>query len=302
MEVGIIGLGKMGFNMALRLVKAGNRIVGYNRSPEKTAEAVREGVIGANSVEELVGKLPSPRIILVMVPAGSAVDEVIDVLTPLLKKGDLIVDGGNSFYKDAIKRAGSLKRSGIDFLDAGVSGGVWGLSVGYCVMAGGDKAAYERTLPVLKDLCAPGGYMHCGPTGAGHYVKMVHNGIEYGMMEAYAEGFELMKASGYGGKLDLGGIAGLWMNGSVVRSWLLELLASALSKDKELSSIIGYVEDSGEGRWMVKEAVDSGVELPVITEALFRRFRSRLDDSYAEKMLAALRLEFGGHIVKRPDK
>lgn len=298
MQIGMVGLGRMGLNMARRLVRGGHSVVGYNKLAEATAAAVKEGITGTYSLKELAGRLERPRLIWLMVPSGDAVDEVIEGLKPNLSAGDTVIDGGNSFYKDAVRRSGELKALGINFIDVGVSGGIWGLKEGYCLMFGGDKEACERLEPVFKTLAPVDGYMYCGPTGAGHYVKMVHNGIEYGMMEAYAEGFELMKAGPYGETLPLGDVASLWMKGSVVRSWLLELVASALQKDPGLASIRGHVDDSGEGRWMVKEAVDTGVSMPVITEALFRRFRSRLDDSFGEKVLAALRMEFGGHAVK----
>ncbi len=298
MQIAMVGLGRMGLNMARRLVRGGHSVVGYNNLPEATVAAEKEGITGAYSLKELADRLERPRTIWLMVPSGDPVDEVIEGLRPYLSPGDTIIDGGNSFYKDAVRRSGRLKADGIDFLDVGVSGGIWGLKEGYCLMSGGDKEACERLGPLFKTLAPVDGYMYCGPTGAGHYVKMVHNGIEYGMMEAYAEGFELMNAGPYGDTLPLGDVAGLWMKGSVVRSWLLELVASALQKDPGLASIRGHVDDSGEGRWMVKEAVDTGVSMPVITEALFRRFRSRLDDSFGEKVLAALRMEFGGHAVK----
>ena len=299
MDVGIIGLGRMGLNMARRLARGGHRVVGYNRTAESTKKAEAEGVVGAYSLKEMVNKLLSPRVIVIMLPAGRPVDETIEALKPLLSRNDIIVDGGNSFYKDDLRRFDDLKRSGIGYVDAGVSGGIWGLTEGYCTMIGGERGAFERIEPLLQTLAPPGGYLYCGKPGAGHFVKMVHNGIEYGMMEAYAEGFELLKASPYGDGIKNSEIACLWNNGSVVRSWLLELLQGAFKKEDGLESVIGYVEDSGEGRWMVKEAVDMGVAMPVITESLMRRFRSRQDESFAEKVLAAMREEFGGHSVRR---
>lgn len=298
MQIGIIGLGRMGLNMALRLKRGGHDVAGYNKTPERTKEAEKAGVKGAYSLEELCSRLAPPRAVWIMIPAGEAIDAAIGELKPLLNKDDIIIDGGNSFYKDSVRRAGSLKNDGLNFLDVGVSGGVWGLKEGYCLMAGGEAGIYNLMEPVFRTLAPEGGYLYCGGPGAGHFVKMVHNGIEYGMMEAYAEGFELINASPYRDGADLADIARLWGRGSVVRSWLLELLESALRKDNNLEGIAGHVEDSGEGRWTVKEAVDLGVSLPAITEALFRRFRSRSADSFAEKALAAMRKEFGGHAVK----
>lgn len=298
MHIGMVGLGRMGLNMALRLRQGGHTVTGYDRSPERVKKSEGLGITGAHALGDLASALPSPKVVWLMVPAGEAVDSTIAALKKSLKAGDIIIDGGNSFYKDSVRRHKELAASGINYVDAGVSGGIWGLTEGYCIMAGGDKAVFDSLDPIFKSLAQEGGYLHCGGPGSGHFVKMAHNGIEYGLMEAYAEGFELMKASGYGAELDLKNIARLWMRGSVVRSWLLELLESALSRDTGLQAISGYVEDSGEGRWTVNEAVDLGVSLPVITEALFRRFRSRQDDSFSEKVLAALRKEFGGHSVK----
>lgn len=298
MRIGMVGLGRMGMNMALRLVRDGHVVTAFDRSPEMTKKAEGLGIKGAYTLEALASALPSPRAVWLMVPAGEAVDSTIAALKKGLVPGDIIIDGGNSFYKDSLRRHEELAAIGIHFIDAGVSGGIWGLTEGYCIMAGGDKAVFGSLEPIFKSLAEEGGYLLCGGPGSGHFVKMAHNGIEYGLMEAYAEGFELMKASGYGEELDLKNIARLWMRGSVVRSWLLELLETALSRDPGLEAISGFVEDSGEGRWTVKEAVDLSVSLPVITEALFRRFRSRQDDSFAEKVLAALRKEFGGHSVK----
>ncbi len=302
MRIGMVGLGKMGMNMARRLSLGGHIVTAYNRTPDKVKEALSEGMPGAYSIEELVDSLPEPRIIWLMIPAGRPVDDAIAELKKTLSKGDIVVDGGNSFYKDSVRRYGELKSSGVNFLDAGVSGGIWGLKEGYCIMAGGDEEAFQTLEPAFQSLCQSGGYLYCGPAGSGHFVKMVHNGIEYGLMEAYGEGFELLKASPFGSGLDFEKVARLWNRGSVVRSWLLELLEAAFKKDKRLESVSGYVEDSGEGRWTVKEAVDAGVPVPAITEALFRRFRSRQEGSFAEKVLAALRAEFGGHAVKTERK
>jgi len=300
MKLGIIGLGTMGANMAERLVKAGHEVVGYDLS-ENAVQAVQErGADKADSISGLVGKLTPPRIVWLMVPAGDAVDKTIESLTGELSDGDIIVDGGNSNYKDTLRRAETVQQAGLHFVDAGTSGGVWGLEQGYSLMVGGEAKPVEQLRPILEAL-APGvdkGWGHVGPPGAGHFVKMVHNGIEYGMMEAYAEGFSILQ-----GKeefsLDLHQIAEIWRFGSVIRSWLLDLTAQALEENGDLSGIAPYVEDSGEGRWTVKEAVDLDIPAPVITLALQRRFGSRIEDSFAEKMLAAMRHAFGGHAVTK---
>jgi 6-phosphogluconate dehydrogenase len=297
MRIGFIGLGRMGANMVRRLVRDGHEIVVYNRTPEKTREAEGEGAIASFSIEELVGKLEKPRAVWIMVPAGDATEAQIAELMEHLEPGDTIVDGGNTNFHDDQRRHPALKAKGINYVDAGVSGGVWGLKVGYCLMVGGEAAAVEPLVPVFTTLAPPNGYLHVGGPGAGHYVKMVHNGIEYGLMQAYAEGFEIMHASDY--ELDLGGISQLWMQGSVVRSWLLELAAHAFQvSGSDLEHIKGWVADSGEGRWTVQEAIDHDVPAPVITLSLQTRFRSRQQDSYGAKVLAALRNEFGGHEVK----
>ena len=302
MEAGIIGLGRMGLNMARRLKLGGHKVVGFDKTAEAAAAARKDGIDAAFSIEEFVSKLASPRVVWIMLPEGAAVDGTIEALKPLLAKGDMIVDGGNSYYKDDLRRTGELTGSGIIYMDAGVSGGIWGLKEGYCTMIGGPKAGFEKLKPLLETLAPPGGFLYCGASGAGHFVKMVHNGIEYGMMEAYAEGFELLKASPYGEGIKNSELSRLWNRGSVVRSWLLELLEDAFEKEEGLDSIIGYVEDSGEGRWIVKEGVDLSVALPAITASLMRRFRSRQDESFGEKVLAALREEFGGHNVRRGPK
>ena len=297
MRIGFIGLGRMGANMVRRLVRDGHEIVVYNRTPEKTREAEGEGAIASFSIEELVGKLEKPRAVWIMVPAGDATEAQIAELMEHLEPGDTIVDGGNTNFHDDQRRHPALKAKGINYVDAGVSGGVWGLKVGYCLMVGGETAAVEPLVPIFTTLAPPNGYLHVGGPGAGHYVKMVHNGIEYGLMQAYAEGFEIMHASDY--ELDLGGISQLWMQGSVVRSWLLELAAHAFQvSGSDLEHIKGWVADSGEGRWTVQEAIDHDVPAPVITLSLQTRFRSRQQDSYGAKVLAALRNEFGGHEVK----
>ena len=302
MEAGIIGLGRMGLNMARRLKLGGHRVVGFDRTAEAAAAARKDGIDAAFSIEEFVSKLASPRVVWIMLPEGAAVDGTIEALKPLLAKGDMIVDGGNSYYKDDLRRTSELSGSGIVYMDAGVSGGIWGLKEGYCTMVGGPKAGFDRLTQLLETLAPPGGFLYCGASGAGHFVKMVHNGIEYGMMEAYAEGFELLKASPYGEGIKNYELSRLWNRGSVVRSWLLELLEDAFEKEEGLDSIIGFVEDSGEGRWIVKEGVDLSVALPAITASLMRRFRSRQDESFGEKVLAALREEFGGHNVRRGPK
>ena len=296
MRIGFVGLGRMGANMVRRLVRDGHEVVAYNRTPEKTREIMDEGADGAFSLEELVAKLPAPRAVWVMVPAGDATEAMIADLMELLAPGDTIIDGGNTNFHDDVRRHATVAARGLKYVDAGTSGGVWGLQVGYCMMVGGDRDAVEPLEPVFRTLAPPDGYAHVGGPGAGHYVKMVHNGIEYGLMQAYAEGFEIMHASDY--DLDLARISGIWRNGSVVRSWLLDLLHDALSKNPDFSGIKDWVADSGEGRWTVQEAIDHDVPAPVITLALQARFRSRQDASYGAKVLAALRNEFGGHAVK----
>jgi len=297
MELGMIGLGRMGANMTERLVLGGHRVISYDRSPEAIQRVVDKGAVGSRSLADFVQQLSQPRAAWLMVPSGDPVDQTIEQLLPQLAKGDVIIDGGNSYYKDSIRRAEKLKQQGIYFVDAGTSGGIWGLKVGYCMMLGGEKEIVERLDPIFKTLAPKDGYLHVGPSGAGHFVKMIHNGIEYGMLQAYGEGFELLKASGF--DLDLGKIAHLWNQGSVVRSWLLELAESAFNKDPELASIKGYVEDSGEGRWTVLEAVERNVPASVLTLSLFARFASRQEDSFSAKVIAALRNEFGGHAVKK---
>lgn len=296
MELGMIGLGRMGLNMMKRLTQGGHRVVGFSPSGAKRDAVAEAGGTYAESREALVAGLTAPRVIWLMVPAGPAVDENLDYLLPQLSRGDLIVDGGNSNFRDSMRRAERLAAAGIDFVDAGTSGGVWGLEVGYCLMVGGTREAVARLEPALKTLAPPDGYLHVGPAGAGHFVKMVHNGIEYGMLQAYGEGFEILKASDF--DLDLQKIAHLWNQGSVVRSWLLELAERAFAESPELEGIRGYVEDTGEGRWTVLEAIAESVPAPVITLSLLQRFRSRQEDSFSAKVIAALRKQFGGHAVK----
>ncbi len=297
MELGFIGLGKMGMNMVTRLRRDQHRVVVYDRSSDLIKQAEGQGAIGSSSLADLVSKLSAPRAVWVMVPSGAPTEETIQAVAALLQPGDTIVDGGNTRFHDDVRRAAELKKKGIHYVDAGTSGGIWGLQVGYCLMVGGEDTAVKRLEPVFKTLAPENGWAHVGAAGAGHYVKMVHNGIEYSMMQGYAEGFELMSKSEY--KLDLARVADLWMHGSVVRSWLLELAAGALKDDQKLEKLKGYVQDSGEGRWMIADAIEKDVPVPTLTTALFTRFRSRQDESFAEKMLAALRNAFGGHAVRR---
>lgn len=298
MQIGMVGLGRMGMNMALRLLRGRQKVVAYNRTPEKVDEIAAQGAKGAYSLEDLVKSLKPPRAVWLMLPAGKPVDEHIGELRSLLSRGDIIVDGGNSFYKDDLRHSQELASSGIHYLDVGVSGGIWGLKIGYCLMIGGEEKIYRYLEPLFKALAPQDGYLYCGDAGAGHFVKMTHNGIEYGMMAAYGEGFELLKASPYGPSLDFAKVAHLWNQGSVVRSWLLELAEEAFKKDPRLSAIQGFVEDSGEGRWTVQQAVDTAVPATVIASSLFQRFRSRQADSFSDRLLAALRNEFGGHAVR----
>jgi 6-phosphogluconate dehydrogenase len=296
MRIGFIGLGRMGANMVRRLLRDGHEIVAFNRTPEKTREIATEGADPAFSLDELVAKLAPPRAVWIMVPAGDATEAQVDELMERLARGDTIIDGGNSNFHDSQRRHAKVAAAGLRLVDAGVSGGIWGLANGFCLMVGGEPEPVARLEPVFRSLAPADGYLHVGGPGAGHYVKMVHNGIEYGLMQAYAEGFEIMHASDY--RLDLAAIAGLWNHGSVVRSWLLELAERALSPDQDLAHLKGWVADSGEGRWTIQEAIDKDVPAPIITLSLLARFRSRQDDSYGAKVLAALRNEFGGHAVK----
>ena len=297
MQLGFVGLGRMGLNMVTRLARAGHNVVAYDRSPEAVTRAGTAGAEGAASLEELVSTLVAPKAIWLMVPAGDATESTVNALAPLLSAGDIVIDGGNSNFHDDVRRAQALATRGIRYVDAGTSGGIWGLEEGYCLMVGGDAEVCRHLEPIFLTLAPKDGYLRVGDPGAGHYVKMIHNGIEYGLMQAYAEGFELMHASPY--KLDLGAIASLWTHGSVVRSWLLDLTARALAEDPDLSTLKGYVDDSGEGRWTINEAIERAVPLPVITASVFTRFRSRADNPFAERLLAALRNQFGGHAVKK---
>jgi len=300
MELGMIGLGRMGANMAERLLRGGHRVIGFDPNADARARLEAKGAASATSLEDLVAKLPAPRTLWLMVPAGAITDQTIETLLPLLAAGDALIDGGNANYKDTQRRATLAAARKIDYVDSGTSGGIWGLAEGYSLMIGGDKAAVERLTPIFQTLApAPdSGWGHVGPVGSGHYTKMIHNGIEYGLMQAYAEGFSILKHKTEFG-LDLHQIAEIWRNGSVVRSWLLDLTADALAKNPQMSGIAPHVDDSGEGRWTVAEAIDLNVPAPVITSSLLERLRSRDDDSYTDKLLAALRNEFGGHAVKK---
>ena len=303
MELGMVGLGRMGANMVERLVHGGHRVVGYDRDSGAVARVTAGGAGGADSLPALAGKLTKPRAIWIMVPSGAPVDETIAALIPHLSKDDILIDGGNSNYKDSQRRAANLKAQGFQFVDVGTSGGIWGLKEGYSMMVGGDKPAVERLRPLLETL-APSkdeGWGHVGPAGAGHFVKMVHNGIEYGMMQAYAEGLAILKKKSEFG-LDVHQISEIWRKGSVVRSWLLDLTSLALKENPEMAGIAPYVSDSGEGRWTVAEAIDLDVPAPVITLSLLQRLTSRDSDSYSDKLLAAMRNQFGGHAIKAAAK
>ncbi|MEE9553570.1 MAG: decarboxylating 6-phosphogluconate dehydrogenase [candidate division Zixibacteria bacterium] len=296
MNIGFVGLGKMGSKMVERLLKHDHKIVAYDRSAGTVDDAVKKGAVASSSLDDLAGKLPPRKVIWLMVPAGEPVDECIAEIGKYLSNGDIIIDGGNSNWKDTQRRASELAEKGIEMIDCGTSGGVWGLEVGYCLMYGGSKAACDYLEPIFKALAPENGYLYCGRSGAGHFVKMIHNGIEYGLMQAYAEGFEILEKSPFG--LDLKAISGVWQNGSVVRSWLLELAERAFSDDPHLNELEAFVSDSGEGRWTVQAAIDLDVPAPVITHSLYARFQSRDKDSFAMKVLAALRNQFGGHTVK----
>ena len=299
----MIGLGRMGGNMARRLLKGGHRVIVYDPVPEAVQAVVEQGAVGTTSIAELTSRLGAPRAVWLMVPAGETTEKTITEVATHLSAGDCLIDGGNSYYKDSMRRAAMLAERNLVFVDVGTSGGIWGLEKGYCLMIGGELTAYQRLEPIFQTL-APArdkGYGYIGPSGAGHFVKMVHNGVEYGLMEAYAEGFELMQAK-QEFDLDLEKVAGIWRDGSVVRSWLLDLVAIALGEDAELENIQAYVEDSGEGRWAAQESVELAVPAPVIVQSLQARFRSRQEQPFGAKLLAALRKQFGGHAVKEPEK
>ncbi|MGE0159811.1 MAG: phosphogluconate dehydrogenase (NAD(+)-dependent, decarboxylating) [Gemmatimonadales bacterium] len=297
MQVAMIGLGRMGGNMVRRLLLGGHGVVVYDRQPEAVADLVTLGAHGATDIADLCSRLRAPRVVWIMVPAGAPVDDTIAELSRHLAEGDTIIEGGNSNFHDTMRRATQLRERAIEMVDAGTSGGIWGLEIGYCLMVGGSREAVARCEPLFTTLAPANGFAHVGPSGAGHYVKMVHNGIEYGMLQAYAEGYEILHQS-KDFRLDLRQIAAVWNHGSVVRSWLNELAERAFAGDPELASIEGYVDDSGEGRWTVQEAIDLSVPAPIITLSLLARFASRQEDSFSAKVIAALRHEFGGHAVK----
>jgi len=300
MQIGMVGLGRMGLGMARRLLRTGHQVVAYNRTFAKTQELAAEGAEPAETLTELADKLSAPRAVWIMLPEA-AVQSALDELAGLLEPGDVIVEGGNSPYLEDEPRAAQLAGKDILFLDVGVSGGIWGQEEGFCLMAGGPREAFDRLEPVLASLAPPEGYMHCGPSGAGHFVKMIHNGIEYAMMQAYAEGFALLESSPFDQHLDYQKLSHLWNQGSVIRSWLLELMEKTFDGDPRLQSLQAHVDDSGEGRWTVDQAVRSATPAPVITLSLMERFRSRQDNSFADRVLAALRREFGGHAVRKAD-
>jgi len=299
MQLGFVGLGKMGLNMVTRLMRGGHQIVAFDRSADTVANAETAGARGAATLEALVAGLSPPRAVWVMVPSGAPTEATVTALGELLAADDVIIDGGNTNFHDDVRRAQTLAARRVHYIDAGTSGGIWGLTEGYCLMVGGDDNVCRRLEPIFLTLAPEGGYLRVGDSGAGHYVKMVHNAIEYGLMQAYAEGFNLMHAAKY--TIDLPAVAALWMRGSVVRSWLLELTARALKQDPELAALEAYVEDSGEGRWTLHEGVDLAAPLPVLSAALFTRFRSRDPNPFGERLLAALRNQFGGHAVKKAD-
>jgi 6-phosphogluconate dehydrogenase len=303
MQVGIAGLGRMGAGMARRLARSGHDVVAWNRTESVASQVAAEPenggrIVVADPIATIAQRLAAPRFVIISVPSGEATEQMIDQLMEVLEPGDCIVDAGNSNFHDSRRRAAKLEERGLEWLDMGVSGGVWGLQVGFCAMLGGKREVFDRFEPAVRDLAPEGGYLYCGPAGAGHYVKMVHNGVEYGIMQAYGEGFDILHASDYG--LDLAAIARMWQNGSVIRSWLLDLAGDAFEKEgNDLADISGWVADSGEGRWTVFEAIDHDVPAPVITLSLIQRFRSRRDpDSFTDRVLAALRNEFGGHAIK----
>ena len=300
MELGFVGLGRMGLNMVQRLVQAGHRVAVSDRAAAAVEQAAGRGAVPAGSVGEMMAHLRPPRAVWIMVPAGDPIDAVLADLAPHLDQGDIVVDGGNSRYTDSVRRSQELAGRGVSLVDVGTSGGVWGLTEGFCLMAGGEKAACDRLEPVFAALAPTDGYLYAGPSGAGHYAKMIHNGIEYGMLQAYGEGFAILEAAPY--PFDLAALAHLWNHGSVIRSWLLQLAEGALGREPDLASVRAWVEDSGEGRWTVQEALERNVPAPVLNLALLMRLRSRQPDSFSDKLIAALRGEFGGHAVQRGGK
>jgi 6-phosphogluconate dehydrogenase len=297
MQIALVGLGKMGGNMVQRLLGGGHEVVAFDRDPKAVAAVVEHGAVGASSLEDMLGKLQAPRAVWLMLPAGDPTESTLRTIVGQMQRGDIVVDGSNANWKDSQRRGRECAEHGIDFVDSGTSGGIWGLKNGYCLMVGGEDRAIERLAPVFTTLAPPDGWAHVGPTGAGHFTKMVHNGIEYGLMQAYAEGLEILEKGPF--QPDLHKVTHLWNQGSVVRSWLLELAERAFEKDRHLDSIKGWVDDSGMGRWTVQAAIDEDVPAPVLTLALLQRFRSRQDESFAAKVCAALRNEFGGHAVKK---
>ena len=300
MQIGMVGLGKMGANMSRRLMAGGHEVVGFDVAPAAVEALAAEGATGAGTLGDLVEALGAPRAVWVMVPAGEITEATVCDLAELLEKGDIIIDGGNSRYTDSIRRAEELSAKGISFVDAGTSGGIWGLEEGFCLMVGSTEESFERLEPIFATLAPENGYARVGAPGAGHFTKMVHNGVEYALMQGYAEGFELMKSSEF--DIDLAQVSELWRHGSVVRSWLLDLAAHALSVDPELSDLSDHVDDSGEGRWTLQTAIENAVPIPAIAAALFARFASRQDESFSGKMLSALRREFGGHAIHPKEK
>jgi 6-phosphogluconate dehydrogenase len=298
-ELGLVGLGRMGAGMARRLIRSGHTVVVHDARTDAIDALVREGARGAYRLADLLAALAPPRVVWLMLPAGSPVDDTLATLAPLASPGDIVVDGGNSFYQDTQRRAAALAERGLRFVDCGTSGGVWGAEAGYCLMLGGADDDVRRIEPALRALAAVGGYAHVGPSGAGHFAKMVHNGIEYGLLQAYAEGFAILERAPFG--YDLRQVAALWTRGSVIRSWLLELAEQAFARDPRLAGVRGYVEDTGEGRWAVQTALAVDVPAPVITLALLQRLRSRQDEGFSDKLIAALRGAFGGHAVRGPD-
>lgn len=297
MKLGMVGLGRMGGNMTVRLIQGGHQVAVYDPAPAAVTQAVQNGAAAAKDLADLVKQLARPRVVWIMVPAGAVTTNTINQLLALLDPDDVLIDGGNSHYKDSVIHAGMAAKQEVHFLDAGTSGGIWGLKVGYCLMVGGDKPVFDRVSPILKTLAPPDGFLYTGKAGSGHFVKMVHNGIEYGLLQAYGEGFEVLEKSEY--PVDLRAIAHLWNQGSVIRSWLCELAENAFARDPHLQGLRGYVEDSGEGRWTVQAALEENVPAPVLTLSLLARLRSRQEESFSAKVIAALRNEFGGHAVKK---